>query len=240
MAFDVKPGRGSERVKAWVYAILNPVIEALRREIELLRSGNLSWRVHSRRCEYIRPISVLIDWDQQPNLEDFIAEHPTFGSRFGQHDSALSGVEQAATEYAQGLLKARSFQEQVGKCLADYEARLPFNPAYPDLLNRRDKIPEEIAEFLADDSRSLPRHYAMYSFWKEYAETFQEDFGGFTETAHDNVKAKAQELSGIAGQLSVDLEALRLTLVREYDIPAAPIEPPRADFPENNSPRPRW
>jgi hypothetical protein len=90
MAFDVKPGRGSERVKAWVYAILNPVIEALRREIELLRSGNLSWRVHSRRCEYIRPISVLIDWDQQPNLEDFIAEHPTFGSRFGKHDSALS------------------------------------------------------------------------------------------------------------------------------------------------------
>ena len=108
MSFDIKPGRGSERVKAWVYTILNPVIDSLRRETELLKSGNLSWRVRSRRCEYIRPIAELIDANQQPNLEDFLAEHPTFGDRFSQHDSALAGVEQATTEYVQGLLKAPS------------------------------------------------------------------------------------------------------------------------------------
>src|SRR5258708_39504176 len=93
MSFDIKPGRGSERVKAWVYTILNPVIDSLRRETDLLKSGNLSWRAHSRRLEYIRPLSELIDANQQPHLEDFLAEHPVFGDRFSQHDLALAGVQ---------------------------------------------------------------------------------------------------------------------------------------------------
>jgi hypothetical protein len=227
MSFDIKPGRGSERVKAWVYTILNPVIDSLRRETELLKSGNLSWRVHSRRCEYIRPIAELIDANQQPNLEDFLVEHPTFGDRFTQHDSALAGLEQATTESVQLLLKAPSFQGQVRKCLEHYEGMLPFNPTHPDLRELPGKIAEYIAEFIANNSRSLPRHYTLYAFWKEYAETFQEYFEGFTETKHHNVRGKTLELLRISEQLSVDLEALRLTLVREYDIPAAPIEPPR-------------
>jgi hypothetical protein len=233
MSFDIKPGRGSERVKAWIYTILNPVIDSLRRETELLKIGNLSWRAHSRRCEYIRPTSELIDASQQPNLEDFLAEHPAFGDRFVQHDAALASLEHAATEYVQGLLKASSFQERVNRCLENYDAQLPFNPAYPDLLDRRNEVPEYVAEFIVNNSSSLPRHYAMYSFWKEYAKVFQDDFGGFTEAAHDNLTHKTQELLGISDQLRIDLEALRLTLVREYDIPAAPIEPPRNMLSEN-------
>lgn len=234
MSFDIKPGRGSERVKAWVYTILNPVIDSLRRETELLRSGNLSWRVHSRRCEYIRPIAELIDSNQQPNLEDFLAEHPTFTDRFTQHDSALAGLEQATTESVQLLLNAPNFQEQVRKSLENYEAMLPFNPTHPDLRDLPGKIAEYIAEFIANNSRSLPRHYTLYAFWKEYAEGFQHYSAGFVETKHHNVRGKAQELLAISEQLRVDLEALRLTLVREYDIPAAPIEPPRITPLENS------
>ena len=223
MTFHTKPGRGSERVKAWVYAILNPLIDSLRRETELLRSGNLSWRVHSRRCEYIRPITELLDPNQQPNLEDFLAEHPTFSDRFSQHDSALAAVEKATTESVQALLRVPKFQEQVQHCLANYEALLPHNPTYPDLLEVRGKIAEYVAEFIANNTRSLPRHYTLYAFWKEYAEGFQVYSAGFDETKDLNVRGKAQELLSISEQLRADLEALRLALVREYDIPAAPI-----------------
>jgi hypothetical protein len=237
MSFDIKPGRGSERVKAWVYTILNPVIDSLRRETELLKSGNLSWRVHSRRCEYIRPIAELIDANQQPNLEDFLAEHPTFADRFTQHDSALAALEKATTESVQLLLKAPGFQEQVRKCIENYEAMLPFNPTHPDLRDLPGKIAEYIAEFIANNSKALPRHYTLYAFWKEYAEGFQHYSAGFDETKHHNVRGKAQELLAVSEQLRVDLEALRLSLVREYDIPAAPIEPPRNTPLENALPR---
>jgi hypothetical protein len=213
------------------------VIESLRREIELLKAGNLSWRVHSRRCEYVRPIAELIDANQQPNLEDFLAEHPTFGERFSQHDSALAGVERATTEYVQELLKAPDFQEQVNKCLQNYEALLPFNPTYPDLLELRGKIAEYVAEFLANNSRSLPRHYTLHAFWKEYAVTFDAYFRAFAEPTHYDVRGKTRELLGISEQLRADLEALRLTLVREYDIPAAPIDSVRQTPSENASPR---
>jgi len=238
MSFDVKPGRGSERVKAWVYTILNPVIDSLRRETDLLKSGNLSWRVHSKRFEYIRPIAELIDVNQQPNLEDFLAEHPTFGERFNQHDSALAILEKAVTDYVEGLLRASDFREQVRESLDDYESRLrEANPTYPDLREPRDKTAEYVAEFLANNSRSLPRHYTLYAFWKEYAAKFDAIFRAFAEPTYHGVKGKTQELLDISQRLRIDLEALRLALVREYDVPAAPLDPPHSVFQENASRR---
>lgn len=234
MSFDIKPGRGSERVKAWVYTILNPVIDSLRREVELLKAGNLSWRVHSRRCEYIRPITELIDANHQPNLEDFLAEHPTIGDRFAKHDSALASVERSVTEYVQGLLNAFDFQERVSKCIDDYESRLRLsNPTCPDLRDLPGRVADYVAEFLANNSRSLPRHYTMHVFWKAYSGEFQDYFSGFSETIHYNVRGKTQDLLSLAEQLRIDLESLRLTLVREYDIPAAPIQPPNNNYQEN-------
>jgi hypothetical protein len=237
MAFDIKPQRGSERVKAWVYAILNPVIESLRRETLLLKTGNLSWRVRSRRLEYVRPISDLVDGSQLPNLEDFLAEHPSFVDRFRQHDSALGTVEHATTEYALGLLKAPGFGKLVDDCLTDYESRMSSNPLYPDLREIPGKLSEHIAEFIANDCKSLPRHYTLYHFWKEYEARFEDYFGGIKETQHYNVRGKTRDLLDISERLTADLENLRLTLVREYDIPAAPIETTRGLQLENASPR---
>jgi hypothetical protein len=239
MSFDIKPSRGSERVKAWVYAILNPFIDSLRQQVDLLKVGNLSWRAYSKQCEYIRPISDLIEPNQQPNLDDFLAEHPAFEERFNQHDSALVRLERNLAEYVNRLLKTPAFLQEVARCIENYEARLPFNPSYPDLTKRRDTIPEYIAEFIVNNATTLPRHYAMYSFWKEYAEIFRQDFGDFTEPAHDNLKAETRELLGVTEQLRNDLEALRHALVGEYDIPAAPIDPMRTAVSENAAPRPR-
>ena len=94
MTSDIKPEKGSERVKSWVYAILNPAIESLRRETALLKTGNLSWRAHTKRCEYIRPVDELIDPPSQPILDDFLAEDPTLRDHFNKHDAALARLEE--------------------------------------------------------------------------------------------------------------------------------------------------
>jgi len=65
------PPTHSRHVEAWVWVILNPVMDGLRREVGLLSKGNLSWRSYSRKCEYIRHIREYIDAAQQPNYEDF-------------------------------------------------------------------------------------------------------------------------------------------------------------------------
>jgi hypothetical protein len=75
------PPQHSKRVEAWVYAVLNPLIENLGREIFLLSKGNLSWRFYSRKCEYIHPTSDYIGISQRPNYEDFIADPLNQGFR---------------------------------------------------------------------------------------------------------------------------------------------------------------
>jgi hypothetical protein len=231
MAFDVKPGRGSERVKAWLYAIMNPLIDSFRREAELLRVGNLSWRVHSRRCEYIRPVTELVDFDQRPNLEDFLAENPTFRERFAEHDSGVMAVEEATALFVRDLLATLPFQQRVAQYRGDYEAsERSSNPSLPDLSDLSSKIPDYIAEFIVNNTMSLPGHYTLYPFWVAYATKFEDYFLSFRESP---AATAAQKLTTTSEQLSRNLEALRLDLCREYDIPAAPIEPPRGVSVEN-------
>jgi len=232
MAFDIKAGRGSERIKAWVYAIMNPLIDSFRRETELLKNGNLSWRVHSRRCEYIRPVAELIDFDQRPNLEDFLAENPNFHARFDDHDVAVAAVEQAAARFVQGLLQSSPFKKEVAECLRNYESQArPSNPAYPELIGYvRERAAEYIAEYLVNNIKSLPRHYVHYAFWELFAPEF-EQFRQRSTCAATSEAAK--KLLKVTEKLSVDVEALRLNLCRQYDIPAAPIEAPRSPAIEN-------
>ena len=230
MVFDVKPQRGSERVKAWLYAVLNPLIESFRRENQLLQGGNLSWRVHTRRCEYIRPSSEFVTSNQWPNLEDFLAENTTFRDRFAEHDSAVLQLEQVTSHFVRGLLASSVFAKRVAECLSDYESkRLSTNPEYPDLSDPRGQIPEYVTEFIVNNATSLPAHYNLHFFWQVFADRFQEFLVAFKQGEPSNAAKKVMTLSG---DLASELESLRLTLCREYDIPAAPIEA-RSLSPEN-------
>jgi hypothetical protein len=231
MAHDMKPGRGSERIKAWVYAIINPLIDSFRRETELLKSGNLSWRIHSRRCEYIRPIPEVINPDHEPILDDFLAEYSTFRARFDERDSALGTTEQAATRFVQGLLQGSEFRRQVDVCLRNYESMRATHPTYPELVGHLgERAAEYIAEFLVNNVQSMPRHYAHHAFW----EAFRLEFEAFKQReTFTKLTEAANRLRNLSQQLGVDLGSLRLDLCREYDIPAAPIESPRSLSSEN-------
>jgi hypothetical protein len=238
MTPEVKPEKGSERVKAWVYAVLNPIIESLRRETALLRTGNLSWRLHTKRCEYIRPIEDLIDPAHLPILEDFLAEDPTFRERFREHDVALATLGEAATESFQKLVQAPIFQGRVDQLLREYEtSRQTGNPNRPDLLDIATKVPEYVAENLINNAGSLPRHHTMHAFWENFGPQFTtfKDRGTFKAT-----EMASRNLLQTSEKLRLDLESLRLSLCREYDIPAAPIEPPRVASLENSLSRQRW
>jgi hypothetical protein len=233
MPFDIKPGRGSDRVKAWVYAILNPLIDSVRRETELLKTGDLSWRIRMRQCEYIRRVADFIDFNQRPNLDDFLAENPTFSERFAEHDSGVMEIEQTTAQFVRDLLRSPDFQDRVAKCLRDYESgERSSNPGYPELSDNSGRIPDYVAEFVVNNTRSLPTHYALYHFWVTFGGKFEEFFLSFKQSAAAQAAGK---MMATCGRLAVDLESVRLNLCREYDIPAAPIEPLRGSSVENVS-----
>ena len=104
MASASKLGRYSPRVDAWMVSVVNPAINALHREAELLGKHNISWRYFSKQCECIRPIRQYIEGNYRPNYDDFLAENPKFERKFEEHDRAVSKIEDAAGKFAAKLI----------------------------------------------------------------------------------------------------------------------------------------
>jgi len=223
------PPPRSNRVQAWVYAILNPLIESLRRELQLLPRGNLSWRFYSRKCEYIRPIVEYIDGDQLPNLEDFLADrlNEGFASYFDVHDSNLSVLETSAAVFFDGLTHSRRFLNEVEKAFDEYKARSEGKPLYPDpALIERD-LPKYVAEYLINKVELLPSHYMTHKFWEEFRNRFELSVAEFEpygeRESFQKFRQSVLTLNGISQELLGGLEQHRYGLCSTYDIPAAPL-----------------
>jgi len=225
-----KSARNSKRVEAWLISVINPVIDSLRREADLLADGNLSWRYFSKKCEYIRPVRSYIEGNFRPNFEDFLTENPQFKKKFEEHDRALSKIEGAASEFAAALLHDPLFKLRVKEALKDYaveatHARYDSEPRPPGLASMNPGMPETIAEFLINNVGSLPSYYVPYSFWERYREDFVKRFGP-RENAKAGVLPRAvKKLQGISARLAGDVTRHRSNLCSKYDMAPVPIMP---------------
>src|ERR1035441_683016 len=67
---------GRERVKAWIYTVINPILDGLTIEGAFLEKKNWTFRRYNRELEFIRPISSFMSYQSRPNWEDFTASSP--------------------------------------------------------------------------------------------------------------------------------------------------------------------
>ncbi len=215
------PTRGSPRVQAWIYTVINPLVESLRRELELVSGGNLTWRSYSGQCEYIRPIRAYISAEDLPNYEDFLADNPEFSVQFGQHDQGVQTVEEKAQNVCDALVRDKAFEETLAKAYAEYESQISREQAQrSSLQGMKERLPIEIAQLLVNGITSLPSHYTVSTFWSEHSGELEKF------KAHDSfaeLHSAAAELRKNTELLLKTLEDQRLDLCRKYDIPAAPI-----------------
>ncbi len=229
MASTIKVGCYSKRVAAWIYAVVNPAVESLRRETGLLQHGNITWRYHNRQCEYVRPIRHYVEGNYRPIYDDFLADNPPFKKKFASHDQAVSRVEDAAGRYVESLVTDREFQALVTRSLEAYESHLdPSQPNRPSLQDTKRHLPSDLAEYLVNRVESLPLHYTTHSFWEDFRTRFQ-DFER-RHAAGAVLPRVVKQLMSLSGRLAGDLENHRLRLCRKYDIPAAPVPPAQSIF----------
>lgn len=209
------------RVAAWIYAVINPILESLQDELALLEGGNLTWRSGSGRCERIRNIQEYVDSKQWPNYFDFRAEHDHFKKSFEEHDTNLKSLNSRAKELYDSLLSSKIFLETLNIHLDTYEGqRVSIGPHAPSINNSRPEIPRVFAENIINNVGSLPSHY-MYSFlwnFKNKELLAYRDGQEFT-SLHNAAAAMGQMSSG----LKAGLEDHRLSLSRQFDVPAAPV-----------------
>lgn len=212
------------RVAAWIYAVINPIIASLEREISLLDSGNLTWRAYTLRCEMIKTVQEYVDAAQWPNYQDFLAEHPksAFVPAFKRHDSNVDALNNAARALFSRLPSWPAFADSVRTALESYEARrASLGPQATAIADMGRGLNEEIAQHLINNSQILPSHYVISSFWNSEGGARLASLRNSPEFRP--VQQATEHLLEQSAKLKQALEAYRLSLSREYDVPAAPV-----------------
>src|SRR5438445_12433546 len=102
-----RPRKGSERVKAWVYSVLNPLMEALRAENTLLAKKNITWRYQTTGMEFILPTRDLIQLSARPNYDDLLRGYPSLKPEMEHRDEKVQVLFQAAQDYLIELTNVR-------------------------------------------------------------------------------------------------------------------------------------
>lgn len=213
------------RFEAWVYAVLNPLIDSVGREVAFLEEGNLTWRNFSRHCEHIGPIAGYVEKDQLPVYEDFLAgDEAGFKKRFDEHDRKLAATETAAADAYRVLIQPEAFQKQIEQSLEEFESRVSSGePGYREsLIPTAESLARAIAELLVNRADELPYHHSTQKFWHDYREQFQRFRKDPAFGALNRAATAFKESSRL---LRDELVSHRLYLCRSYEIPS---EPPAA------------
>lgn len=201
----------NERFKAWVYTVINPVLEGLKIEEAFLGRRNWTFRFRSRELEYIRPVEEYVDFAGKPNLEDFLdsnaADRKSIASR-DQDREALREKCQRAFDY---LATHAGFREEVSSCVEQF--------GNGDELPSGDEFHNLVAERVVNNIQELPAHYGDARFWSRFRDRLMRfrKAGVFEQADRAGV-----QLLRSNERLSMMLRATRKRQAEEHDVPFAP------------------
>ncbi len=171
----------------------------------------------------IRTIQEYVDSTQWPNYKDFLAEHPksVFIPGFQQHDENLRKLNTVAQELFNLILSSSQFLVSVEAALDTYESqRASLGPQAPLLTHTRKDVPRLAAEYLINNAQTLPSHYTISEFWNSFGKSLLA-FRNLPE--FQPLHRSKDGLNEVSEKLKQALEAYRLALSRDYDVPAAPV-----------------
>lgn len=150
--------KGPRRVEAWVYTVINPLIEALKVEKSFLKDKNWTWRYQTKNLEFILPVEKYVDSASLPNFEDFLKANPQIGRKMKKHDNLRTALSENCEIAFNHLVALESFQNKIKSSLSTYEKE---NPAweYPGGAVPKKDFDKLIAQYIVNWIKELPHHY---------------------------------------------------------------------------------
>ena len=119
------------------------------------------------------------------------------------------------------MLSWEQFLVSAEAALNTYESeKASLGPRAASLIDTRNDIPKMAAEYLINNAQTLPSHYVISAFWNSAGKNLLA-FRNLPEfqplhRCKDNLGEGSAKLKQV-------LESYRLTLSRDYDVPAAPV-----------------
>ena len=211
--------KGPRRVEAWIYTVINPLIEALKVEKSFLKGKNWTWRYQIKSLEFILPLEKYVDSASLPNFEDFLKANPEIERKRKKHGdlrAALSENCQMAFNY---LVVLEVFQDKIQSSLSIYGKENP-SEEYPGGAIPKKDFDKLIAQYIINSIKELPGHYTTSKFWLRFGDELLQFRTG---DVFEKLDASGEQLKNEDNRLLKSLEDLRSTLCEEYDVPSAPV-----------------
>jgi hypothetical protein len=209
---------GRERAKAWIYSVINPLLEALNTQSVFLKRRNWTFRFSSENLEFIRPLQAYISYQGRPNWEDFVASNPGARERIENRDRQREELRKACNLAWHYLVDLEEFRQKVLMLLNEFRAEEP--PAS----HRVSGLPDEefhklVAERIVNDIGDIPDHYGDHRFWSRFRDELIQFRRG---PSFEQIERAGLDLSNANDQVAVELARVREELASNLDIPWAP------------------
>ncbi len=211
----MKPGR--ERTKAWIYSVINPLLDGLRIEASFLAKRNWTFRRYDRGLEFIRPSRGFVDYQSLPNWEDFTTSNPHVQERLVRRDERREELRRACEAAFDYLVAIPGFKQKVSDSFDIFAAETPAGTTH--LVQPNVKPHEVIAELVVNNVKELPDHYGLHRFWLRFRDELMPYRVG---PAFEDADQAGLELKKANNDLSGEFMKVRSDLAAEYDIPWAP------------------
>lgn len=204
--------KGSRRVEAWVYTVINPLIEALKIEIAFLQEKNWTWSYETKDLDFILPLERYIDSASLPNLEDFLKVYPSMGQEWKNHEDLRRTLSENCLIAFNRLIALRTFKKKV-------ESSCSIFGEYPGGAVPKMDFDNLIAKYVVNQVKDLPEHYTTSNFWARFGHEF---FEFRIRKEFEKLDLSGKQLEEHDDHLLMKLKDLRSTLCEEYDVPHAP------------------
>ena len=207
-----------ELARAWVVTVINPILDGLRREQNLLDQKNWSWRYITGRFEHIAPIIDYIDVRYHDNHEEFCHQYPEIARLISKHDQALDDLAKALSQAYGRLLEMEELRrelERIREECTDYQG------LWRDI--EESEHIKIIAEHMLNTTPSLSQIYMDYRFWNKFRDRFINLRIHPGIKGHiDKIERQGLRVARAAADLMERLKALRSEYARKFGIPPVP------------------
>ena len=211
--------KGARRVEAWVYTVINPLIEALKVEKSFLKDKNWTWRYYTKNLEFIIPLEKYVDSASFPNFEDFLKANPQMERKRKKHEALREALSENCRIAFSHLLALEAFQDKVKSALSIYARENPAE-GYPGGAVLEKDFDKIIAQYIINSIKELSDRYSTSKFWSR----FRDEFLQFrTGEVFERLDACGEQFENEDERLLTTLENLRSNLCGVYDVPAAPV-----------------
>ena len=217
-ARTIEPGR--ERAKAWVYSVINPLLEALKIELNFLSRRNWTFRPYNQELQFIRPLDSYVEFQSRPNWEDFVASNPSTRQKMETRDRKRDELRKACQAAFRHLDDLTEFRQKASDCLSRFRADSP-SAGYAGGATPEDNFHRLVAERVINNIVDVPHHDTDHGFWARFRDELIKFRKGPT---FEQVDRKGLELEESNSEVSAELAKVRSGLAVKHDIPWAPYE----------------